>query len=103
MPAIPGAPSLPAAPKLPKLPKLPVGRAAQSTNFPASYGPQELAALYNAPADQTGAGQSVAVIAEGDLTGPKADLATFEDQNGLPHVNWHQINVGTPTTDTAGD
>ena len=50
----------------------------------------------------TGAGQSVAVIAEGDLTQPKADLATFEDHFGLPHVTWNQITVGTPSSDTAG-
>ena len=41
-------------------------------------------------------------IAEGDLTQPRADLATFEDRFGLPHVAWNQIQVGAPSSDTAG-
>jgi subtilase family serine protease len=77
--------------------------AAPTVGTPTSYGPQELAALYDAPATATGAGQTVAVIAEGDLTQPRADLATFEDQNGLPHVTWTQVTVGTPSSDTAGN
>lgn len=72
-------------------------------SFPASYGPQELTSLYGASAAQTGAGQTVSVIAEGDLTKPKADLAQFENHFGLPTVTWNQINVGTPTSDTEGD
>jgi subtilase family serine protease len=75
---------------------------AAATNFPASYGPQDLATLYGAPASTTGAGQAVSVIAEGDLTQPKADLATFEDRFGLPHVTWNQIQVGAASTDTSG-
>ena len=71
-------------------------------SFPSSYGPKDLAALYDAPDSANGAGQSVAVIAEGDLSQPKADLATFEDQNGLPHVTWNQVTVGTPSSDTSG-
>jgi pseudomonalisin len=72
-------------------------------NFPAEYGPKDIAALYDAPAAQTGAGQRVAVIAEGDVSGPKADLATFESKFGLPAVPWTTIGVGTPSTDTSGD
>jgi pseudomonalisin len=71
-------------------------------NFPASYGPKDIADLYGAPASATGSGQSVSVIAEGDLSQPKADLSTFEDNNGLPHVTWTQVNVGAPSTDTSG-
>jgi pseudomonalisin len=69
---------------------------------PSTYGPKELAALYNAPASATGAGQHVAVIAEGDLTQPRKDLVTFEDEFGLPHVTWNQIQVGAPSSDTSG-
>ena len=62
---------------------------------PTTYGPQELADLYDAPASATGAGQHVAVIAEGDLTQPSKDLVTFEDANSAcPHVTWNQIQVG---------
>jgi pseudomonalisin len=71
-------------------------------NFPASYGPQDIASLYGAPASATGAGQQVSVIAEGDLTQPRADLVTFENQFGLPHVTWNQIQVGAASTDTSG-
>jgi pseudomonalisin len=68
----------------------------------SDYNPHELADLYQAPAGQTGAGQRVAVIAEGDLSQPKADLAKFEDTFGLPHVTWNQIQVGAASSDTAG-
>ena len=53
-------------------------------SFPASYGPQELSSLYGASAAQTGAGQTVSVIAEGDLSQPKADLAQFESTLACP-------------------
>jgi pseudomonalisin len=72
-------------------------------NFPAEYGPKDIASLYNAPAAQTGAGQRVAVIAEGEVSGPKADLATFESKFGLPTAPWTTIGVGAPSTDTSGD
>jgi pseudomonalisin len=74
-----------------------------SLNYPATYTPQQLNAMYDAPASQTGAGQQLAIITEGDVSQPKADLATFEKTYGLPTVTWNQINVGTPSTDTSGD
>ncbi len=72
-------------------------------NYPATYTPQQLNAMYDAPAAQTGAGQQLAIITEGDVSSPQADLATFEKTYGLPTVTWNQINVGTPSTDTSGD
>jgi pseudomonalisin len=72
-------------------------------SFPSSYGPQELGSLYGASAAQTGVGQTASVIAEGDLSQPKADLAQFESRFGLPAVTWNQINVGAPSSDTEGD
>lgn len=74
-----------------------------SLNYPATYTPQQLNAMYDAPSSQTGAGQQLAIITEGDVSAPKADLATFEKTYGLPMVTWNQINVGTPSTDTSGD
>jgi subtilase family serine protease len=74
-----------------------------SINYPASYGPQDLWSLYDAPASQTGSGQQLAIITEGDVSQPKQDLATFEQHFGLPTVTWNQINVGTSSTDTSGD
>jgi pseudomonalisin len=79
------------------------GAATPGLSFPASYGPQELNALYGASAAQTGAGQTVSVITAGDLSQPKADLATFESHFGLPAVTWNQIDVGAPSSETEGD
>jgi pseudomonalisin len=80
-----------------------LGLAAPSLAYPAQYTPQQLNAMYDAPAAQTGSGQQLAIITEGDVSQPKKDLATFESTFGLPAVAWNQINVGTPTTDTSGD
>ena len=71
--------------------------------YPASYGPQQLWSLYDAPATQTGAGQEVSVIAAGNVSQPKQDLATFESHFGLPAVTWNQINVGPSSNETEGD
>jgi pseudomonalisin len=71
--------------------------------YPTSYGPKELWSLYHAPAGQTGSRQQVSVIAAGDLSQPKADLATFEKRFGLPSVTWNQIDVGKPSAETEGD
>jgi pseudomonalisin len=79
------------------------GAATPGLSIPASYGPQELSSLYGASASQTGSGQSVSVIAEGDLSQPKRDLAQFESHFGLPAVTWNQINVGKASSDTEGD
>jgi subtilase family serine protease len=80
-------------------------RAAQlpGISFPASYGPKDLWTLYDAPASATGAGQHVAVIAEGDVSQPQRDLVTFEQRFGLPQVPWHQVQVGAATSDKSGD
>jgi pseudomonalisin len=72
-------------------------------SIPASYSPQELWSLYDAPGEQVGAGQQVSIIAEGDLSQPKADLVKFESKFGLPTVAWNQIDVGSPSSDTEGD
>jgi subtilase family serine protease len=77
--------------------------AVPSLNYPAQYGPQDLWSLYNAPSAQTGSGQQLAIITEGDVSQPKQDLATFEQHFGLPAVTWNQINVGTPSSDTSGN
>jgi pseudomonalisin len=78
-------------------------QASGGVNYPAEYGPQDFWSLYNAPSSATGAGQTVAVIAEGDLTQPKKDLVTFENQFGLPQVPVTQTTVGAPSTDTSGN
>jgi pseudomonalisin len=82
---------------------LPAAGLPTSLNYPATYTPQQLNAMYDAPSAQSGAGQQLAIITEGDVSQPKADLATFEKTYGLPTVTWNQINVGAPSTDTSGD
>jgi pseudomonalisin len=82
---------------------LPAAGLPTSLNYPATYTPQQLNAMYDAPSAQTGAGQQLAIITEGDVSQPKADLATFERTYGLSAVTWNQINVGAPSTDTSGD
>jgi pseudomonalisin len=79
-----------------------LGLAAPSVAYPATYGPKDLWSMYDAPATQTGSGQQLSIITEGDVSQPKQDLATFEQKFGLPAVTWNQINVGTPSTDTSG-
>lgn len=74
-----------------------------SLSYPKAYGPQDFWSLYDAPGAQTGSGQSVSVIAEGNLAQPRQDLATFEAKFGLPKVTWNQINVGAASSDTSGN
>ena len=74
-----------------------------SLSYPATYTPQDFWSMYDAPSGQTGTGQQLSIITEGDVSQPKADLTTFETTYGLPAVTWNQINVGTPSTDTSGD
>jgi subtilase family serine protease len=79
------------------------GLAAPGISYPADYGPKDFWAMYDAPAGQTGSGQQLAIITEGNVSQPKKDLATFEQKYGLPAVTWNQINVGAPSNDTSGD
>lgn len=74
-----------------------------SLSYPSQYGPKDFWSIYNAPAAQTGSGQQLAIITEGDVSQPKRDLTTFESKFGLPAVTWNQINVGPATSDTAGN
>ncbi len=77
--------------------------AATGLSFPSSYGPKDFAKLYHAPAGQTGFGQHVAVIAEGDVSQSQHDLPIFEQKFGLPTVTYNKITVGNGDhSDTAG-
>ncbi len=76
--------------------------AASGLSVPAAYGPQDLATLYHSPAAASGKGQTVAVIADGDVARVRSDLVTFEQKFGLPRVPVNQITVGTPSPDTSG-
>ncbi len=83
--------------------------AAPSLNYPASYGPSDFWQLYHAPArstttGQSGHGQNVAVIAEGDLSVPQSDFTKFEQQYlGGDKVTWNTIKVNGASSDTSGN
>jgi subtilase family serine protease len=85
------------------LPSLPSLGALPSLDYPNQYGPKDFWSMYDAPSSETGSGQRLAIITEGDVSQPKKDLGTFESKFGLPAVTWNQINVGPATTDTSGD
>jgi pseudomonalisin len=85
-------------PALPTVPTLP-----STLSYPSQYGPKDFWSMYDAPTTATGTGQQLAIITEGDVSQPKADLAKFESTFGLPTVTWNQINVGATSTDTSGD
>lgn len=71
--------------------------------YPTSYDPQQFWSFYDAPAAHTGAGQTIAILAEGDLSQPKADLVTFEKTYGLPAVPWTTVPTGPASSDTSGN
>ena len=76
--------------------------AAQTVQIVNSFGPQEFWKIYRAPANQTGAGQGLAIITAGDISQAQADLPKFEDHFGLPHVPFNEIHVGPASADTTG-
>ncbi len=57
-------------------------------------GPADFWSFYHAPAGDRGEGQTIAVIAAGDLTAPERDLVTFEQVYGLPRVPWTTVTTG---------
>ncbi len=68
---------------------------AAMVTYGSSFGPQDFARIYHAPASATGTGQTAAVIAEGDLTQVKKDLVTFETKFGLPQVPFTTVGAGS--------
>ncbi len=70
--------------------------------YPASYGPQGVDALYDAsPSTGAGTGQTMAVLAEGDLAGVTADLRSFEARYGLPQAPVTVVPTGPASSDTS--
>jgi pseudomonalisin len=66
------------------------------------YGPAGFWSLYHAPAAMRGAGQTIAVLAAGDVSHARSDLAIFESRQGLPPVRWTTVQVGAPSQNLAG-
>jgi len=65
----------------------------------ARYAPADFWKFYDAPARQRGAGQTIAVLAAGEVGHARQDLALFEARYGLPAVRWTTVQVGAPSTD----
>ena len=77
--------------------------ATPTVSYPSTYDPQQFWSYYDAPSAETGAGQTVAVIAAGTLAQPQADLATFEKDYDLPSVPWTTVSTGPASTTTTGN
>jgi pseudomonalisin len=86
-----GPPDPPQPPPLP-LPKVHLSH----------WGPADLWRFYDAPAAVRGAGQAIAIMAAGDVSHARSDLALFESRQGLPAVRWTTIPVGAPSMDLGG-
>jgi pseudomonalisin len=67
-----------------------------------SYGPTDLWAVYDAPPRNRGGGQTIAVLAVGDVGPALADLPVFEAKFSLPRVPVTVVPAGPPSTDTSG-
>ena len=67
------------------------------------FGPQQVRSYYDAPANPTASGQTLAVLAEGDLAQVQKDLGQFDALYGLPApaVTVKKTGAG-PWTDTSG-
>ncbi|HZD66485.1 MAG TPA: S53 family peptidase [Acidimicrobiales bacterium] len=70
--------------------------------LPTSYGPRAFWQAYDAPPSAQGAGQTIAILAEGKLGQVRTDLRTFEQTFGLPTVPVTTVQVGAPSNDTSG-
>ncbi|HWA90314.1 MAG TPA: S53 family peptidase [Rhizomicrobium sp.] len=67
-----------------------------------TYNPQTYWKAYNAQKVSKGTKTSIAIMAQGDVSSVIPDLRTFEAAMGLPQVAVQVIQVGLPSTDTAG-
>ena len=71
-------------------------------NYPASYTPQGYWSAYNVDHVGTGSRTNIAIFAEGYLNQVVSDLRAAESAFGLPQVPVQVVQVGLPSTDTAG-
>jgi pseudomonalisin len=76
--------------------------AANGTFSITTHNPLEFSSIYGGAGVQTGAGVTVGIISEGDLTQTIADLNTFTANNGLATVPTQVVNTGPASGDTGG-
>ena len=67
-----------------------------------SFNAADVQAFYDVGTTQDGSGTAVAVIAEGNVSQVVTDLQYAEMKQGLPQVPVNVVQVGLPSSDTAG-
>ncbi|MEA2719799.1 MAG: pseudomonalisin [Candidatus Eremiobacteraeota bacterium] len=67
-----------------------------------AFDAKDVQTYYDAGSTPTGSATTVAVMAEGDVSGTVSDLTYAENKLGLPHVPVTVVKVGLPSPDTAG-
>jgi pseudomonalisin len=70
--------------------------------YDVSYTPQQLQVAYGATGTATGSKATIAIMAEGNVSGVITDLRAEENANGLPQVPVTVVPVGIASTDTSG-
>ncbi len=70
--------------------------------YDVSYSPQQFQTAYGATGTATGSNATIAIMAEGDVSGVITDLRAEEQANGLPQVPLTVVAVGVASTDTSG-
>ena len=70
--------------------------------YAVSYSPQQMQTIYGATGTPTGSNATIAVMAEGDVSGVITDLRAEEQANGLPQAPVTVVPVGLASTDTSG-
>lgn len=70
--------------------------------YDVAYTPQQMQLAYGANTTATGSKATIAIMAEGDVSGVITDLRAEEQANGLPQVPLTVVPVGIASSDTSG-
>ncbi len=70
--------------------------------YDVSYTPQQMQLAYGAAGTATGSKATIAIMAEGNVSGVITDLRAEEKANNLPQVPVTVVPVGIASTDTSG-
>ncbi len=68
-----------------------------------AHSPTDFPGIYSVGSTPTASNITVGIIAEGNVTQPVIDLATFASNHQLPAVPVSVINVGSPSADTSAN
>ncbi|WP_155624741.1 protease pro-enzyme activation domain-containing protein [Burkholderia vietnamiensis] len=82
----------------------PVANASPTTSaVTVGHNPTEFPGIYSVGSAPTAANTTIGIIAEGDVTQPVIDLATFASNNRLPAVPVSVVRAGVPSSDTSAN